>query len=353
MIIQNNQASHIGTIKIDGKVECVWKADVEKVEPNPHLVRSHSTVTPPLSARKGVDRLKLATSTCRVRLLTAERCVIYVTGGFIPPDAVASIDTKSKMLRTISGACVPVRIFVARLSPVESVFVQNAIKNADDKKLGETLEELKHDLKAVKDQAVAGRLIGQNASKTEARSVAKGREAYVFRKAGQFWTVVFDGGAEFHIRDTLGAKYLANLLHHPNQGISAYDLEVAIQPGKGKARAKNSIQDDLDPQTVKSCLRELSRLRSQREQADDEGNQGESARLNDEIDTLEDSLKKKGHAEDTGERSRNNVRKAITAVCERLSKGGKNERDFLQHINHFVSTGYECIYNQPKGSIWA
>src|SRR4051812_40853475 len=59
---------------------------------------------------------------------------------------------------------------------------------------------------------------------------------FLFRKAGSHWRVVFDGRAEFHLADTLGAQYLAYLLHHPNETISSFDLEVAIRPEKGEAR---------------------------------------------------------------------------------------------------------------------
>jgi hypothetical protein len=37
------------------------------------------------------------------------------------------------------------------------------------------------------------------------------------------------------------------LLHHPNEPISAFELEVAISPEKGEARATNSIQAESDP----------------------------------------------------------------------------------------------------------
>ena len=141
-IIQNTHTSYGRTITIDGKAAIVLKADVERVIPNPRVIRTNSAVkgTPP--AGKSVDRLSLATSTCWVRILTAERRLIYVTSGFIPPDAVASIDTKKKTLHTISGTRVPAGIRVARLSLEESIWAQNAMKNAEIELLAQTLETL-------------------------------------------------------------------------------------------------------------------------------------------------------------------------------------------------------------------
>src|SRR5215510_8898346 len=62
------------------------------------------------------------------------------------------------------------------------------------------------------------------------------RARFMFRKAGSHWLVVFDGRGEFHLEDTLGARYLDYLLHHPNEAIAAFDLEVAICPEKAEAR---------------------------------------------------------------------------------------------------------------------
>ena len=64
--------------------------------------------------------------------------------------------------------------------------------------------------------------------------------AYVFAWTGRDWKVVFDAGRPFYLPDTQGARYVDYLLHHPNMPISAFDLEVAVQPEKGEARSRNS-----------------------------------------------------------------------------------------------------------------
>jgi len=74
----------------------------------------------------------------------------------------------------------------------------------------------------------------------------KRKSPYVFRKVGSHWRVVFEGSAEFHLDDTLGARYLDYILHRPNQAVSAFDPEVAIQPEKGEARSRNSVQSKSD-----------------------------------------------------------------------------------------------------------
>src|SRR5206468_12198450 len=99
-------------------------------------------------------------------------------------------------------------------------------------------------------------------------------------------------------------------------------------------------------------LRDLDRLRPLRDKAEQEGDAGESDRLDGEIEALEEAVGGNGQAAQTGERARGNVSKAIAALRLTLSKGEQAERDFCHHIEQFVSTGYECMYNQP-GQIWA
>jgi hypothetical protein len=175
---------------------------------------------------------------------------------------------------------------------------------------------------------------------------------FMLRQAGSHWRVVFDGGAEFYLRDTLGVRYLDYLLHRPNQAISAFDLEVAMEPGKAGARARGSIQRKVDGETVRSYLRELTRLRSEREEAGESGNWAESERLDVEIAAMEEALCAKGVMGDAGERARVNVSKAVNRVRQVLAGGRELERAFARHIGQFVSLGYKCVYQQPGGRAW-
>jgi hypothetical protein len=189
-------------------------------------------------------------------------------------------------------------------------------------------------------------------SKEGAGGAGTKRPRDLFQKAGSFWKIVFDGGEEFFIDDTLGAKYLNFLLHHPNEVISAYDLELAIQPEKATARQKNSVQGNLDTEAVKNYLRELNKLRAKRESAASEGNNTEVGQLDAEISDIETELKRKGTSGDVGERARGNVSKAIAAIRQKLLKGDVHEKAFGAHLQQFVSTGYECAYIHPPGRTW-
>lgn len=174
-----------------------------------------------------------------------------------------------------------------------------------------------------------------------------------FCKTGSFWTVTFDGGNPFPLPPTLGAEYLDHLLHHPSEPISAHDLEMAIRPEKARSRPKNSVQSHLDADAVRDYLRQLDKLRGQREEAAEDGDLAKAEKLDGDIGAIEAELKKNGQAADTGERSRGNVSKAVAVVLRRLRKGDAQEKAFAQHLDNFISLGYECCYNQPKGNRWA
>ena len=177
--------------------------------------------------------------------------------------------------------------------------------------------------------------------------------AWAFRWTGRDWKVVFAGGEPFYLPDTLGAEYVDYLLHHPNEPISAFDLEVEITPEKGEARSGNSIQPESDAQALSEYRRELPRLQAEKDHAQAAGDQSEVRRLEGEIEALEAALKAGRTGADAGERARVNVRKAVAVVLAQLRKGGPVQEAFAEHLEHQLSTGYECLYSQAEGNIWS
>jgi hypothetical protein len=187
----------------------------------------------------------------------------------------------------------------------------------------------------------------------ESAQGAEGAAQYLFRKAGIEWKVIFEGGRAFYLRDTLGARYLDYLLHDPNKTISAFELEAAITPEKGEARSKDSIQPQVDARAKREYRQALDTLGEERESAGVAGDRDKVSRLDGEIEALKSALKAGDGADDTGERARANVRKALDVVMAKLSKGSREEKALGEHLQSHLSTGYECLYSQPKGRIWA
>jgi hypothetical protein len=202
--------------------------------------------------------------------------------------------------------------------------------------------ELRREIAAVR-EIVAARPLEMGQSTNGVRS---------FARHGAFWKVMFDGN-ELHVAHSLGARYLDFLLHHPNQPISAFELELAIAPEKAAARAVNSYGQGNENDALRRSLRELNRLRVERDEAEQDGHYGKLAQLDADIEALEAQLKQGRTSHDTGERARNNVRKAIGAVLRALRSGDAGQKAFAMHLSQFLSTGYTCIYRQSPGCEWA
>ena len=178
------------------------------------------------------------------------------------------------------------------------------------------------------------------------------KPAYVFQWTGRDWEVVFGGGRAFHLPNILGARYANYLLHRPNGPISAFDLEVAVSPEKGDARARNSIQAESDARALGEYRTELLRLQSKRKELEAAGDSEGLEGLDNEVAALEAALTGSDGAADTGKRAADNVRKAVGALRKHLSQGGPEERAFEEHLRSQLSIGLECMYIAPEGRGW-
>jgi hypothetical protein len=181
---------------------------------------------------------------------------------------------------------------------------------------------------------------------------AKGGRDYAFRWTGRDWEVVFGGGRAFHLPNVLGARYLDYHLHRPNQPISAFDLEVAVSPEKGEARARNSIQPESDARALAEYREELRQLQAKRKELAAAGDPEALEDLENEVAALETALTASDRSADTGKRAFDNVRKAVGAVRKHLRQGGPEERAFEEHLRSHLSLGHECMYSASEGRVW-
>ena len=173
-----------------------------------------------------------------------------------------------------------------------------------------------------------------------------------FRRKGSVWEVVFEGRQPFCMNNTLDARYLNFWLHRPNESFPAFDLEVGVQPEKAEARARNSIQEASDARTRQECRQAWRELRAEKEEAQAAGDLVEARRIDEQIREYEKALKRRSVGADTAERARINVRKAVAWAIAKLKRGGPDERAFAEYLQGHLSTGYECLYWEPRGRIW-
>ncbi len=202
-----------------------------------------------------------------------------------------------------------------------------------------------------KGKELFARLLAENAIRDGGKITTKAR--YSFRLAGSVCDIVFNGSEVFHLNNTDGAKYLDYLLHHPRKVVRAFDLEVMVKPEKATVREDNSIQTTVDAQAKREARQELAALKGELEDAEANDQTAQVQRLKSEIATLEAAARNNSLLDgDTGERARDNVRKAINKVKVNLRKGNKEEKAFGVHVGQFVLLGYDVIYNQPENMSW-
>ena len=91
--------------------------------------------------------------------------------------------------------------------------------------------------------ALAGEMVPAGPAAAEVAAMAEAANN-LFRREGQYWTVVFDG-AVVRLKHTKGLRYLARLLAQPGREFHAVDLEAAegqqAPPGARAGRGEHEL----------------------------------------------------------------------------------------------------------------
>ena len=205
---------------------------------------------------------------------------------------------------------------------------------------------------ALVDARVSSAFSPVDASRFALRPVKAGAR-YKFSRKGSVYVVRYDGMPKFHMPTVDGTKYLDQLLHRENESFRATELERLVKPDKAGARSVNSIQRVLDVQALRELRSELLELETELAEAESAGRAEEAARLEAQMAEMKQCLLANAQLDgDSGERARNNVRKAIGRSIARLRKGGPAEQAFAKHLTESLSLGYEVMYVQPLGKVW-
>jgi len=179
---------------------------------------------------------------------------------------------------------------------------------------------------------------------------------FLFRLDGEKWKVIFDDSAPFFLADLLGARYIDYLLHHPSEVITALELEQQINPARAGVRTEETVTAKHDEKALKNYALECRKLRAERDSLLEDGHSIEATELDPDIEELERILRNEDKAvlSDSGERARNNVRKAITALEARLKKMDEPaSKEFARHISNHISKGITLSYNPSEKIIWS
>jgi hypothetical protein len=184
----------------------------------------------------------------------------------------------------------------------------------------------------------------------------------VFRREGEYWTVVFDGSV-VRLKDTKGLRHLARLLAHPGREFHATDLEAAqsrpspavVGPGGRAVGGELAVRPDLgdagallDATARAAYQARLGELEAELEEAEGGNDPGRAATARQEREFLVQEL---GRAVGLGgrdrraashaERARLNATRAIRAAMANLARVNPA---LGRHLAATIRTGRYCAY---------
>jgi len=212
-------------------------------------------------------------------------------------------------------------------------------------------------------QALQAALVGATApagpSPAEVAATAEAA-SNLFRREGQYWTVVFDG-AVVRLKHTKGLRHLARLLAQPGREFHALDLEAADgQPAPPGARAGHgecelALRRDLgdagvllDAAAKAAYQARLAELQAELEEAEDYNDPARAAKARHETDALVAELARAvgmggrdRRAAAHAERARLNATRAIRAAMAKLAEVNPA---LGRHLAATVRTGRYCCY---------
>jgi len=184
----------------------------------------------------------------------------------------------------------------------------------------------------------------------------------VFRKDGDYWTIVF-GGRTARLKDAKGLRYIAHLLRHPDREFHARDLMAVVgNPAGNIARRWVAMSDGrlvpcadlgnagvmLDAQAKADYKRRLDDLRQELEEAERFNDPGRVSRARAEIEFITNQLAnaiglggRDRLAASEAERARLAVTKRIKAALAKMH--GANPA-LARHLASAITTGYFCCY---------
>jgi hypothetical protein len=192
--------------------------------------------------------------------------------------------------------------------------------------------------------------------------VAEGSPS-VFRREGEYWTVVFDGSV-VRLRDAKGLRHLARLLTHPGREFHTLDLAAADAPpapaAPGRARASGPdpelvVRRDLGDAgvlldaTAKAAYQaRIQELRAELAEAEADHDPARAAQARAELEFLVAELARAvglggrdRRAAAHAERARLNVTRAIRAAMAKLARA---HPALGRHLEVTIRTGRYCAY---------
>jgi len=177
--------------------------------------------------------------------------------------------------------------------------------------------------------------------------------AYLFRDAGDFWDVAFEGGPMQHVKHSKGMRYIWRLLQDPGVTLYAVDLlaaEVGIDL-RSLVGTSGEEADDQWTREMRASYRELIDKRSELEIS----NKTERDKITAQVDLLDAELTRRlakdGKPRETSDAER--IRKSVSAAVSRGFDHIEHRLpELARHLRLHCRTGNSLCYDPGVVPDW-
>jgi hypothetical protein len=196
------------------------------------------------------------------------------------------------------------------------------------------------------DHDARGRAVGPRVPPARSAVSEHARPANVFRREGDFWSVVFEDRTT-RLRDLKGLHYLARLLADPGKEFHVLDL-VSAERAESPMLLDGDAGEALDAPAKQAYRRRLAEIEEDLEEARTLANSDRAAQAEAEREFLIRELARAvglggrdRRAASVSERARASVTKAIREAMARIRE--HNAR-LGEHLERAIRTGTYCAY---------
>jgi len=174
---------------------------------------------------------------------------------------------------------------------------------------------------------------------------------------GEYWTITYEGML-VRLRDSLGIRYIAELIREPGRGIHVADLAQIGRGGAGVRESSLSAHGApvLDARARSEYRERLDELRAEVETASDAGDLARAERTREELELVSDAL---AAAYGLGNRVRaspdpvERLRKAVSnRIKKSVAKISSHNAALGLHLANSMRTGVVCSYTPERSTPW-
>jgi tetratricopeptide (TPR) repeat protein len=193
----------------------------------------------------------------------------------------------------------------------------------------------------------------------------------LFRKDGDYWTVVFTG-EPIRVKDAKGLHYIALLLRHPGMEFSAIELANMIENGGSEVAQHGRIHSSdpgievradlgdagiiLDEHAKADYRRRLKELREELEEAERFSDRDRQQGLRAEIEALATELRAAVGRRGFDRKAASHIERARSSVSKRIRFALKQiqQADAAagSHLSESIRTGHRCVYLPKQKVDW-